>query len=175
MEGSIFYLNQIDPDWVSYVGAQRHWEVQAVDNLGNPLSDVHGNPVIRQEYTTSPVYAPNPGCDCDPNDATFTAAEKRACCLRHQNCVPRIDDHVATCRRYHDHYLTQATAELSCACDVTAGTTEDQALCKETIAACLRCALDSVAETSFTVMGTMGIDATQASVKNIPGFELMVN
>merc|ERR1711934_293959 len=142
MEGSIFYLNQIDPDWVAYVNSRQRW---------NTSHDSH-------------PYQPTADCSCDPTTGDF--ATRRACCLRHQNCQPQMDSAIQVCRHYHDTYMEDQNVVVSCACSANT----DQ--CKETKAACLRCALDTVATSTVHVLDSFGMGDTQMSAKEIPGFEL---
>lgn len=151
MQGSVFYLNKLDTAWVQYVASQVNWTTT----------------------DSSTVYSPDPGCGCKPWEGNFQ--EQRACCLRHQNCIPPMDEAIRVCRRYHDTYVADNQITISCGCDPNSGTVEQQAWCQETIAACQRCALDSVASTTVHVLGSMGIDDPQQSLKEIPGFEMLVS
>lgn len=154
MEGSVFYLNQLDPAWVAYVNNQSGWTTPE----------------------DSFPYQPTPDCSCNPRQGTDR--EKRNCCLRHQNCVPQMDEAIQVCRYYHDHYLTasETNPAVSCNCDRTVGTTAQKELCMEVNAACKRCALDSVMSVTVNVLGTMGIDDPQTALRSvIPGFERGVN
>jgi hypothetical protein len=158
MEGSVFFLNQVDPTWVSYVQSQEQWK------------SGRGNDTASDE---SSLFAPEYDCSCDPRTGTFT--EKRQCCLRHMNCVPRMDDLIRVCRQYHDTYLEQdEDFEVSCVCDTSSLTGDALIQCLETRAACLRCALDSVATTDVHVLGPWGLGDTQMSAQEIPGFEVML-
>ena len=71
-------------------------------------------------------------------------------------------------------YEVNAT-QYSCDCDPTAGTVDEQLACRQVSAACQRCALDSVATLTVSVLESFGIGATQMSMRSIPGFEIMLN
>merc|ERR1712070_905791 len=97
-------------------------------------------------------FEPEYDCSCDPAAGSFT--QKRECCLRHQRCIPHMDDAIQVCRHYDETYLAESDdVTVSCSCDTSSGTADQQTQCAETRAACLRCALDSVATTRVSVVG----------------------
>jgi len=63
-----------------------------------------------------------------------------------------------------------------CDCDPTAGPVEQQEACTRTAAACQRCALESVASITLSVLDSFSVGSgTQGTIANLPGFEIMTN
>jgi len=62
-----------------------------------------------------------------------------------------------------------------CDCDPTAGPVEQQEACTRTAAACQRCALESVASVTTSVLDLVGVGPIQQTIVELPGFEMWIN